>query len=46
MVMTSPFVIALQQSAVPHLDKVATGAFVLSAFSAATSDGEYVSQIS
>lgn len=39
MVLKSPFVIALEDSHVKYLDKFANAAFVLSAFSAATSDG-------
>lgn len=39
-VLLSPFIIALQDSGWKYIDKIITGAFVLSAFSAATSDGE------
>lgn len=39
MVLKSPFVIAFQDSKIKHLDTLANAAFVLSAFSAATSDG-------
>ncbi|TFK33223.1 amino acid permease/ SLC12A domain-containing protein [Crucibulum laeve] len=38
LVSTSPFVIAMINSRVKHLDKICNGAFVLSAFSAAVSD--------
>ena len=44
LVLSSPFVIALRNSHVNHLDIVCNAAFVISAFSAAVSDGAYRTQ--
>lgn len=42
LVLSSPFVIALRNSHVKHLDIMCNAAFVISAFSAAVSDGAYL----
>ncbi|KAH9481295.1 Proline-specific permease [Psilocybe cubensis] len=42
LVLSSPFVIAMEYSHLKHLEHICNAAFVISAFSAATSDGQYI----